>query len=116
MKENKLLELKNMLDSEGITYTYECVDWGKKNGKVDFTCYSIKYPEYPNSLVELFTTTNTKIIVVRKMDLRPGKNFFGSLRRKCSPFSTMFNESFLLRNPASAFEIIKKHHKKELED
>lgn len=118
MKENKLLELKNMLDSNGIPYTYECNDWKKENGKVDFTCYSIKYPEYPNSLVELHTTTKlaTKGMTVRRMNIRHGKKLNDSLRKKRSPFVTMNNELFLIIDPAQAFEIIKKHHNKELED
>lgn len=112
MKEkNKLLELKKMLDSEEIPYTYEYEDCIGKDGKVDFTTYSIWYPELPESLVHIHTSTKIA-----------DKGYWISyLRRKNELYDFLHTDQFsdrifLITDSATAFEIIKKHHNKELED
>lgn len=117
MKENKLLELKNMLDSEGIPYTYECKDWIRSDGKIGFTSYSIWYPKSPKSLVHIHTSTKLADKGCLIGHLRRKNELYDFLRKKRFTYYDEFNdELFLLIDPASAFEIIKKHHNKELGD
>lgn len=111
MKENKLLELKNMLDSNGIPYTYEYKDWIGKDGKINFTSYSIWYPKIPESLVHIHAST----------EIADKGIWISYLRRKNELYDFLHTDQFsdrlfLITDPATAFEIIKKHHNKELED